>query len=62
MSEYYRLTQKEEVRKLAIGLYTLIEEHACDPVNGGYTEALTADWQPIDDLRLSAKDANEKKP
>lgn len=61
LSGYYRLTQKEEVRNLAIGLFTLIEEHACDPVNGGYTEALTADWQPIDDLRLSAKDANEKK-
>lgn len=61
LSEYYRLTQKEEVKNLAIGLFTLIEEHACDPVNGGYTEAFTADWQPLDDLRLSAKDANEKK-
>ena len=27
----------------------------------GYFEAFTKDWQPISDLRLSTKDANEKK-
>ena len=27
----------------------------------GYLEAFTENWQPISDLRLSAKDANEKK-
>jgi mannobiose 2-epimerase len=61
LSEYYRCTQNEEVRQLAIQLFTTIEEHAFDPVYGGYIEALTADWKPIDDLRLSDKDANEKK-
>jgi mannobiose 2-epimerase len=27
----------------------------------GYLEAFTKEWQPIADLRLSVKDANEKK-
>ena len=61
LSEYYRCTQNEEVRQLAIQLFTAMEEHAFDPVYGGYIEALTADWKPIADLRLSDKDANEKK-
>ena len=28
---------------------------------GGYLEAYTRDWKPIEDMRLSEKDANEKK-
>ena len=28
---------------------------------GGYPEAYTRDWQPIGDMRLSEKDANEKR-
>ena len=31
------------------------------PINTGYFEAFARDWKPIDDLRLSDKDANEKK-
>ena len=61
LSEYYRVTQNEEVKDLAIHLFELIEEHAHDSVYGGYIEALTADWKPLDDLRLSVKDENEKK-
>ena len=61
LSEYYTATQKEEIRDLAIRLFELIEKYAYDTQYGGYIEALTIDWKPIDDLRLSNKDANEKK-
>jgi mannobiose 2-epimerase len=46
---------------LAQALFYAIERHSYDPVHGGYLEALTQDWQPVADLRLSAKDANEKR-
>lgn len=61
LSEYYRASKDEEAKKLSVELYNAIVEHSYDKVHGGYIEALTRDWKPIDDLRLSAKDANEKK-
>lgn len=61
MSEYYAATQNAEALTLSINLYNSIEEHSYDAVHGGYFEAFARDWQPLDDLRLSAKDANEKK-
>lgn len=59
-SEYYRATNNEEALKYAIDMFHLIERHK-DRLYGGYFEAFTYDWQPIDDMRLSTKDANEKK-
>jgi cellobiose epimerase len=61
LSEYYRLCTCEEAKTLAVELFYAIERYSHDPVHGGYLEALTRDWQPIADLRLSAKDRNEKK-
>ena len=61
LSEYYGVSNDKEALLLAIKLYKKIEEHSFDPVNGGYFEAFTRNWQPIEDLRLSDKDANEKK-
>jgi cellobiose epimerase len=61
LTEYYKITHKEEALRLAINLYYKIEKHSFDKENEGYFEAFTRDWQPIDDLRLSEKDANEKK-
>lgn len=61
LSEYYRATKKEEALQTAIELFHLLVNKAYDPVQTGYFEAFTRDWQPIEDLRLSAKDANEKK-
>ena len=60
-SEFYRATGKPEALKSAKNLFRLIEKYCYDPVRGGYFEAFTCDWQPIDDMRLSEKDANEKK-
>ena len=61
LSEFYLATKNETAKELAIEMYHLIVEHSYDKVNGGYIEALTADWKEIKDLRLSKKDANEKK-
>lgn len=61
LSEYYAISKDDKALALAINLYLKIQKHSYDPVNKGYLEAFTRDWQPIDDLRLSAKDANEKK-
>jgi mannobiose 2-epimerase len=61
LAEYYKATADEGALALAQKLYYDIEQHSFDKERGGYLEALTRDWQLIDDLRLSDKDANEKK-
>ncbi|CAL1519772.1 AGE family epimerase/isomerase [Chitinophaga sp. MM2321] len=60
-SEYYKARGQEEVKQMAIELYNRVQQHSYDPVYGGYLEAFTRNWQEIKDLRLSNKDANEKK-
>jgi mannobiose 2-epimerase len=60
-SEYYQSSHLEEVKSQAIALYRLIEQHSFDTAQTGYLEAFTRNWQPVSDLRLSSKDANEKK-
>ncbi len=61
LSEYARATSNAEAKDLAIKLFRDIEQHSFDPVNNGYLEALTREWEPIADMRLSEKDANERK-
>ena len=61
LSEYYRATQEPRALAAARALFHSIEEHSHDAAYGGYLEALARDWSPLADLRLSAKDANEKK-
>jgi mannobiose 2-epimerase len=61
LSEYYVISKEEKALEIAINLYLQIERHSYDSINGGYLEAFTREWRPIADLRLSAKDANEKK-
>ncbi len=61
LSEYYRMSQDHEALDLAMETYHLIEKHFRDPKYGGYTEALSADWKPMDDVRLSEKDENTPK-
>jgi cellobiose epimerase len=61
LSEYYRAIGDQHVLDLSIGLYQLIEKHGYDPRYGGYFEAFDRHWAPLEDLRLSEKDANEKK-
>ena len=58
LSEYARATGDKKSLDTAISLYNDIEKHAFDVDNNGYIEALTRDWKPIDDMRLSDKDEN----
>ncbi|MCC8407544.1 AGE family epimerase/isomerase [Mucilaginibacter sp. UR6-1] len=61
LAEYYKATNDDDVKQQAIDLYNLLVEKSYDHEYTGYFEAYTHDWQPIADLRLSAKDANEQK-
>jgi len=61
LSEYYVISKNEKALEIAKNLYYKIQEYSYDPVNKGYLEAFTREWKPIEDLRLSEKDANEKK-
>lgn len=61
VTEFYKISQNQEALQLAINLYNTIEKYSYDQENEGYFEAFTRDWKPIEDLRLSDKDANEKK-
>ncbi|MBN2743511.1 MAG: AGE family epimerase/isomerase [Marinilabiliaceae bacterium] len=60
-SEYYRASGNTLALDKAIELYRLIEKHSYDAKDGGYIEALAQDWSPLEDMRLSPKDANEPK-
>ena len=56
LAEYVRATGDPEALQTAIRLFETIEAHAF--TDTGYIEALTHDWQPIADMRLSDKDEN----
>ena len=61
LSEYARATGDAEALDYAVRLFRDIEAHSRDRVHGGYTEALDRFWNPLEDMRLSAKDANVAK-
>ncbi|HEX8428755.1 AGE family epimerase/isomerase [Hymenobacter sp.] len=61
MAEYYAASGNERALTHAQALYHSIETHSFDQEHGGYLEALARNWAPLADLRLSDKDANEKK-
>ena len=58
---YHRLTGDEQALEQSMSLFRLIEQHSHDPQFGGYLEAFDREWRLLEDLRLSEKDANEKK-
>jgi mannobiose 2-epimerase len=61
LSEYYLATNEKGILDQAVALFQLIEEKSFDTKGKGYFEAFARDWTALADLRLSAKDANEKK-
>lgn len=61
LSEYYKVSGNEKAKGSAVDLYRAIVEHSFDNEYGGFIEALSEDWKDVPDLRLSNKDANEKK-
>lgn len=61
LSEYHWATKDAEALNYAISLFESIEKHSFDRVKNGYCEALDREWNEIADMRLSEKDANERK-
>ena len=61
LAEYHAATGLREPLYQAIAVYRLIEAHARDRTHGGYFEAFGREWQPIEDMRLSAVDQNDPK-
>ena len=61
LSEYYRAIGDNDCLSASVELFHLIEKHSFDDKNNGYFESYSRDWKLLDDLRLSKKDANEKK-
>ena len=61
LAEHFRATGTEASRDMAVQLFELLERHSFDPLDDGYFEAYDRNWSLLDDLRLSDRDANEKK-
>jgi len=60
-SEHYRASGDETSLQTAIELFRMIEKRSFDNELNGYYEAYSRDWNLLEDLRLSDRDANEKK-
>jgi len=61
LSWHHMATGDQESLERAVELFRLIEKHSFDRELNGYFEAFDRSWGEIADLRLSDKDANEKK-
>lgn len=61
LSEYYMATGNEEALSLTKELFYVTEKYSFDSKGNGYLEAFDREWNLLEDLRLSEKDANEKK-
>lgn len=61
LSEHARALRDPASLRQAIDLYRLVEQHAADPVRGGYQEAFSREWTLLDDVRLSDVDADERR-
>ncbi len=61
LSEYYKSSGDKNILQAAVELFKKIEQYSFDKNQKGYYEAFSRDWELLADLRLSNKDANEKK-
>jgi mannobiose 2-epimerase len=61
LSEYTLLTGDSYSLNSALGIVELLERYTFDCEKNGYFEAYSEEWQLLEDLRLSDKDANEAK-
>lgn len=51
LSEYYRATGDKAALEQAIAIYRPIDQHAYDPKNGGYFDALDRQWNRTDEQK-----------
>jgi len=61
LAEHYQATGREESLREARSLFRLVESRAHDAVCGGYREAFSRDWVPLEDARLGETDLNAPK-
>lgn len=61
LSEYHIAFESKEALVLAKELYELLEEKSYDKTNGGYFEAFSQGWMPLESPKLSNKDQDSPK-
>ncbi|NML67886.1 N-acyl-D-glucosamine 2-epimerase [Hymenobacter sp. RP-2-7] len=61
LAEYHRASGEAAALGHAQALFDTIEARSFDAERGGYFEAFGRDWQPLAEVRLSAKDADAPK-
>jgi len=61
LSEYFMVSGDETAKVQAIDMFRDLLKYSYDEKDGGFLEALDREWNVLEDLRLSDKDANEKK-
>lgn len=61
LTAYYRATANQQSLGMAQTLFRLVDQHAHDETNLGYIECNTVDWQPMKNMRLSAKEPDSEK-
>lgn len=61
LAEFYLANKDTEALGIAVDLFHDIEKHSFDHERNGYFEAFNGDWSELEDVRLSDKDANERK-
>jgi len=60
-SELFKVTSDKTDLEVAESLFKLVEDRFADRENGGYIEALSRDFSPLEDMSLSAHDINADK-
>jgi mannobiose 2-epimerase len=61
LAEYYALSGDKRALDEAMAIFRCIEKFGSEPTHSGYWEARARDWQPMADIRLSARDMNVPK-
>ncbi len=61
LSELYKVSHDQAVLQAAVALFETVEAHFADRLCGGYIEALSRDFSPLEDMSLSAHDINADK-
>jgi mannobiose 2-epimerase len=61
LAEHFRATADERSLHGAIAIFRLVESHAYDAGNIGYDECFSRAWTPLEDVRLSEQDLNERR-